>query len=43
MWESVERDIDRLEGEEDADEDFLLSSGTVDIDYDAIFEEASKE
>jgi hypothetical protein len=28
MWESVERDIDRLEGEEDADEDFLLSSGT---------------
>jgi hypothetical protein len=38
---SVERDIERLEADEDADEDFLISLRNGDIDYDAIFERAA--
>jgi len=40
---SIERDIERLENEEGADEDFLASLKQGDVDYDPIYDEAAKE
>ena len=40
---AIERDIERLEGEEDADNDFLAALKKGDVDYDAIYDDAARK